>query len=223
MSVAELARTQIAIIDGHQDLSPAILRGRQECVSEKAYERPEGLSSPLLSFPAYCRGAVLVLELVLVFALPLALVPLLLPDGAVTDVLLLPEPVVERLGLVPIRMFMLVDGSRLIVVVRLRVSVPTITDGFRLRTIVVVRLDGDVAITRVRFFLATFFFFLITVTRDGRSSVVTTWRVRERLNTTSGLLLRSRTTVRLEEPVPMVARTLAPPLVLADGAPCDWD
>ena len=164
----------------------------------------------------------LVLELVL--TLPLAFVPLLLPDGAVTDVLLLPEPVVERLGLEPMRMFMLVDGSRLIVVVRLRVSVPTITDGFRLRTIVVVRLDGDVAITRVRFFLETyFFFFFSTVTRDGRSSVVTTWRVRERVITTSGLLLRSRTTVRLEEPVPMVARIFTPPLVLADGALCDWD
>jgi hypothetical protein len=79
----------------------------------------------------------------------------------------------EPLGwLVRARMLTLVEGSRLsrLMVVRVRVELCT-TGSERRRSITVVRRDGAVvAVTLVRFFLATFFgpfFFLITVTREG--------------------------------------------------------
>src|SRR6267142_6193152 len=69
---------------------------------------------------------------------------------------------------------------------------------------------------RVRFFLA-YFFFLMTVMRDGRSSATPTTRVRDRENTTDDPPERSRTTVP-PEPV----RTLARILTLLRVVPCDW-
>jgi len=160
------------------------------------------------SIADYCRGVVVVV---------------LLPGlDDVEPVLELPEPVVEGVDTpVPVRtptpvpMLTPVDGRRIVVVVR--VSPPTTTAAGRRLCTITVRLAG-VATTRVRFFfLATFVFFLITVTLEGRSSVATMWRVRDRVTVTSAPL-RSRTTAPVL-PVPMVVRTFTPGVVVV--APCE--